>query len=75
MLISASIIKKPRKSRKCDECGKPMTGPTLRLYGAGSSFDPPYAMYLHPECTMWEHPKIIKVKNELAGKKFEKYRE
>ena len=50
MLISAKLIKKPRKKRYCESCEKLMYGEQLRLYGAAFESDPPYVIYLHSEC-------------------------
>lgn len=57
-LISAKLIGKPRRVRNCAQCGEPISGKTLRLYGAAHTGDKPYALYLHPACTEWQHPKI-----------------
>lgn len=62
MLISATIIKRPRKKRGCSGCLKVIDGPQLRLYGAADMGERPYAMYIHPECTGWQHPKILAAK-------------
>ncbi len=50
MTISRTVIKKPRKVRKCDHCNQEIDGETVRLYGMAERWDPPYALYLHPEC-------------------------
>lgn len=66
MLISANIIKKPRARRICGTCHKAIEGPTLRLYGAAESSDPPWPLYIHPSCTTWDHPKVLKAKEQAA---------
>ncbi len=54
MLISAKIIKKPRKRRECDgyKCNgdKVMYGEQIRLYGAAETNDKPYVLYICHEC-------------------------
>ena len=65
MLISANIIKKPIKSRICDDCHKVINGATLRLYGGGEVQNKPSVLYLHPDCTSWDHPKILEAKKAL----------
>ncbi len=52
MIISANIVWKPRKLRRCDGCGKLIRGSAIRLYGAADRGDKPYAIYCHPtpEC-------------------------
>ena len=57
MLISAKIIKKPRARRQCELCQRRIVGETLRLYGSAHREDPPYVMYIHPDCTMSEDVK------------------
>lgn len=59
MIISATVIKKPRRLRQCEECGKVINGTTLRLFGAAFYGDSPYAVFMHPSCCVWTHPKII----------------
>lgn len=50
MIISAVIIKRPRKERICDSCYRPIVGKVLRLYGMAEIGDKPYPVYLHPTC-------------------------
>ncbi|MBS4062718.1 MAG: hypothetical protein KG029_20150 [Bacteroidetes bacterium] len=56
--LSLRIIKKPRRSRYCDTCGKRLEGETIRLYGMAECTDKPYAVFLHRHC--------LTSKNELA---------
>lgn len=67
MIISAKIIK-PRKERLCDSCYKVILRgtPTLLLYGMAEVGDPPYAVYLHPECDQSKEPKIIDAKKKAG---------
>ena len=67
MIISASIIKKPRRIRKCDTCHREITGPTLRLYGSAGRGDPPYVVYIHPDCTESGERKIMCAKLSLSS--------
>lgn len=61
MVISAKLIKKPRKTRYCDDCNILIETSVLRLYGYGCDGDPPYVLYLHPkEPCMGRDPKITK---------------
>lgn len=48
--IAASIIFRPRKSRKCNACDKVIKGTTARLYGRADDSDKPYAVFMHFEC-------------------------
>ena len=48
--IAVTIIKKPRKYRRCDECGKSLDGETIRLYGMAHHGEKPYNLYLHRSC-------------------------
>lgn len=63
MLLSAKIIKNPRKRRRCEYCEKWIDGPQLYLYGSGENYDKPYGMYLHRECT--QDPLIAKKLGEV----------
>lgn len=50
MTISATVIRKPRKLRNCDNCGKLLLSePTLRLYG-GVDGPPYWVLYSCIEC-------------------------
>jgi len=62
MIISAWIVQRPRKVRKCCDCGKLIDGPQLRLYGYAETGDKPYPVWLHPECD-----KDPEVKKKLAA--------
>lgn len=50
MLISASIVITPRRSRRCDVCGEYIHSAHVRLYGSAERGDPPYVVRIHPEC-------------------------
>lgn len=60
MIISAVLVKKPRRLRTCDLCWQTISGPVLRLYGAAQQGDKPYVLFLHPDCCGEKHPKIEK---------------
>ena len=62
MIISAKIIKRPRKERICDSCYRPIAGEQLRLYGCAEVGDKPYPVYLHRECD-----KSKEVARKLSG--------
>ena len=49
MIISAKLIRNPRKPRHCESCHQQIDGPILRLYGYACDGDPPYVIYLHPK--------------------------
>ena len=51
-------------------CGKLiLTGPQIRLYGAAHKTDPPYVMYVHPQCVdATGEPKINKALENLFKK-------
>ena len=48
MIISAKLIKNPRKERDCDNCRRVITGSQLRLYGSAETGDKPYILFVHP---------------------------
>lgn len=50
MIISAVMIKSPRKQRNCCNCNNPIVGEVLRLYGMAEIGDKPHTVYLHPSC-------------------------
>jgi hypothetical protein len=66
MIISANIIRKPRKKRRCEFCHKEIIGTTLRLYGCACQGDPKYVVYLHPDCTESDNRQIMYAKLSLA---------
>jgi len=39
----------------------------MRLYGAADSGDKPYVIWLHPGCTEYNDPKIVKAQESLKG--------
>lgn len=61
MIISAKLIKKPRRARICATCGTGIFLSQVRLYGMAEKGDMPYTLYIHPECTT----KEIDLKLEL----------
>lgn len=50
MIIKMTIIKNPRKSRKCDSCYRFIQGKTIYMFGMAEYGDKPYSIWLHPEC-------------------------
>ena len=50
MIISAKVIKKPRKKRRCESCGGWIDGEQVRLYGCAERGDKPYAVYEDRHC-------------------------
>jgi ligand-binding sensor protein len=65
MIISARIVR-PRRFRRCEHCGGMIVQKALRLYGAAESTDRPYVIWLHPGCTDYSDPKIIRAKGLLV---------
>lgn len=50
-VISARVIRQPRKFRHCDQCGENMgTQPHVRLYGSAFSSDPKYVLRICKSC-------------------------
>lgn len=48
MILSARLIKRPRSTRYCASCERPIGGRTLRLYGMADAGDTPSTLYFHP---------------------------
>ena len=62
MILSAKLIRRPRKNRQCTVCDR-MIGcnPLIQLYGAAERDDKPYPLWLHITCAQaWtgSDPKI-----------------
>ncbi len=49
-IISLSVVKHPRKMRRCDNCLKYIDGETIRIYGMAEIGDKPYDLFLHRSC-------------------------
>lgn len=58
-MISATVIQKTRSDKWCEFCQKKIQigGSAIRCYGAGAEGDPPYVVFLHPECLHCENTK------------------
>ena len=50
MIISAELVRRPRKLRRCETCGAAMLTDSVRLYGAAYRGDPPYRIYICLTC-------------------------
>lgn len=48
-VISASVVRRPRKEHRCSMCMKLIEGPHLRLFGYPHTGDQPYRIRLHPQ--------------------------
>jgi hypothetical protein len=49
--LSLRLIKKSRRVRYCDLCGKRIENENvIRLYGMAETFDKPYQVFLHRQC-------------------------
>lgn len=65
MLISAKVVRRPRKVYRCSRCPAPIDGPHLRLCGMpDDQEDPkPMVMRLHGRCVPQKRidtePKIV----------------
>jgi len=64
MIISARIVKPGAKARRCEHCGAAIYGNALWLYGAAHHGDKPYVIWIHPECTDFQDPTILRAKGE-----------
>jgi hypothetical protein len=67
MIISAKLIRRPRRRYFCDWCGEEMSTDVVRLYGKAGEWDcRPYVLIAHPECiheSEWQRdPKLAAVK-------------
>lgn len=65
MILSVTIIRTPRQTRKCSICRKDIHGPEMRLYGADDILFKPYATwttYMHVDCQKSNEPKIKKAR-------------
>ena len=62
--IAASIVKKPRRMRYCENCSREMApgNPTVKLYGCAYQGDPPYRVFICPECAE-KSPDVKKALN------------
>lgn len=68
MIISAKIIRSPRKLRGCNTCHRAMHEAQVRLYGAAHESDPPYVIYECISCA-WESPDVVKALNKNSKEK------
>lgn len=66
MIISAKYILKPRKVRRCAQCGKQINGIQVRLYGAAYYGDPPYVVYTDPDCAPMEAWRKLNASNDAV---------
>ncbi len=66
MIISAKVIKKARKQRRCKTCGHFITGWTIRLYGSAHSSDPKYTTYIHLKCAGTYNPERLKIGDAIV---------
>jgi len=66
MIISAKIVNVRRGTfRTCEVCEGMIVTKAMRLYGAAEKGDKPYVIWLHPECTEYNDPKILKAKEAI----------
>lgn len=59
MIISAWIVRNPRRIRKCATCDKWMHNSQVRTYGCGDEHDPKYVLYVCILCAE-KSPEIVK---------------
>lgn len=55
--ISAKLIRKPRKTRRCEMCSKYIEGFQVRMYGSAHEHDKPYAIYSCVNCVQGMNDK------------------
>lgn len=69
-MIAAWVIKKPKKLHKCQDCGKLMSGPHLRLFGGEDCYDKPWVGRWCFDCVKYsQEPKVRKaLKKYISGK-------
>ena len=65
MIISAKVVK-PRKPRRCWDCGLPIVTRAVRLYGCCEG-DPPYVLWSHVDCVSNQSDPKIRRALETAG--------
>jgi len=59
MIISANVIKNPRKNRYCENCGELIDGEHVRIYGCAEKGDTPYVIYEDKYCAKKGNEKKI----------------
>lgn len=71
MILSAKVIKNPRKERRCEGCERLIQGRQLKLYGMAHIEDKPYNLFFHLKCegtvNMAEDPKVQKALRGADG--------
>jgi len=67
VIISANIVRCPRRLRWCATCNLPARFNPMRLYGAANRGEPPYVIYLCGECAERAARDSIKIKDALAA--------
>jgi hypothetical protein len=65
MIISAAIIKNPRRLRWCATCNLPARFNPMRLYGAANRGEPPYVIHLCEECAQRAARDSVKIADAL----------
>jgi hypothetical protein len=53
VILSAKVVRKPRKPRYCGRCSSRINGVSIVLYGAVDTGDKPGVLYFHPDC-VWD---------------------
>lgn len=57
MILSARVVRKPRKPHDCGRCGARIRSIAVKLYGMAETGDKPYTLYYHPLCVNINHKK------------------
>lgn len=68
MIISAWIIKRPRRLRWCATCHLPARFNPMRLYGCANRGEPPYVIYLCEECAERAAKDDAKILNAIHAR-------
>lgn len=67
-LIVVSVIRLPRRVRRCERCHGLIAGPQVRLFGTACSGDPPTTLYLHPKCAAKsQSPRVVAASREAGA--------
>ena len=69
-VISASIVRSPRRAWKCDSCGQPIgRAPHMRLFGAAHSDEKPYRIRICLGCADGCSGTSKRIAAALAGER------
>ena len=70
-IISLTVVKHPRKTRRCDNCFRYIDGETSRLFGMAEIGDKPYDVFVHRSCLTSRDSlaklRVVEQRNEAVG--------